>query len=379
MSRGVTAPTALGRAFETVERWFLAPVPAARLGAVRALIAFVAFYDVVLYSGPVFADAAAVSDGGPTRPWTPIYYFELLGVQPIGAEAAHVVYTVTLVALGCAMLGLCGRLACAIAAVGFLYWTGLAYSFGKPHHDKVALAFAVLALPFARVSAGLSLDALLVARWRRWRSRSESAVPAAPTTPVAALPITLTAFTLALGYCGAGLAKLLLGGLDWFNGYTLQGIMLGHDGPLSRVIGADVWLCQLQSIGTVFVQTTFPVVLLWPRSRWFYLPAATGFHLMTWATMDTGPFARVWLLLWVFVPLERVPALCGMWVRAGGLRAGALVVGGAAYLGLVVWIVQRVAPVLAWSGLAVVLAALGSGILRRPNPQGGLAATSRDP
>lgn len=302
---------ALARGLCRFDAFFHAPVPAARLGALRALVCTVALYDVLLYAGVVLGDAANVSAGAAGRPWAPLYLFQVLGVRPIGSDAAQVLQVVAVVSLTCGALGLASRLSCAVGAVAFYAWTGFAYSFGKPHHDKVALAFALAALPFARVGAAVSLDAVL----RRWRRR-----PAEPPL-VSGMPIVLTQVTLAIGYCGAGLAKVVLGGPEWFNGYTLQGIMLGHDGEWSRAFAGSVLACQLQSIGVVLVQVAFPLVFVWPRSRWFFLPAAMAFHLMTWMTMDTGPYLRVWMLLFAFVPMERIPEALLRWLRGGWLSA----------------------------------------------------------
>jgi hypothetical protein len=339
-----------------IERWFHAEVPAVRLGAFRALVCAVALYDVLLWAPVVLTDAAAVSDGGTLRPWTPIYLFQVLGLGPIPLPTAQLVQTVTVVALAAGAVGLGSRLACAIGALGFLYWSGLGYSFGKPHHDKIALAFAVSALPFARVGAAVSIDALLRRWWRRGR---------APVTTVAAMPIRLTQFSLAVGYCGAGSAKLLLGGPQWFNGYTLQGIMLGHDGDWSRIFAANVDLCRLQSIGVVAVQVLFPLVLVWPRLRWFFLPAATGFHLMTWKTMDTGPYMRLWLLLWAFVPLERVPGALARGLRRGPLAAVVILLPVLAYALLVGTVAADVLPVWLLLTVGVLLATIVARALRR--------------
>ena len=97
--------------------------------------------------------------------------------------------------------------------------------------------------------------------------------------------------------------------------------MLGHDGPWSRAFASSVFWCQVQSVGVVLVQAAFPLVFCWPRTRWFFLPAAMGFHLMTWQTMDTGPYMRVWLLLYAFTPMERIPAALHGWLRRGPLVA----------------------------------------------------------
>lgn len=338
--------TTINTAVAACERFFFAPVPSARLGAFRALVCGVALYDVLLYANVVWNDAAAVSAGTIARPWTPLYLFSLLGVGPMGTDTAKVIFWGAVLSLGCGALGLFSRVSCLLGAVAFYAWTGYAYSFGKPHHDKIALAFALAALPFARVGLAVSLDAVLA----RWRGRERT-----PLT--SGMPIRLCMVTLAIGYCGAGSAKLLLGGVDWFNGYTLQGIMLGHDGEWSRFFAANVRVCQLLSASVVAVQATFPLVFFVPKLRWFYLPAATSFHLMTWKTMDTGPYMRVWLLLPAFVPLEQVPATLRDWLRKGPAPALLTALACGALLWLVGSVMSIVVPT--WLLLAVLTLLLG--------------------
>jgi predicted DCC family thiol-disulfide oxidoreductase YuxK len=339
------------------ERFWFTPVPAERLGAFRALVCGVGLYDVLLYAPLVFTDAAAVDAGVGVRPWHPILLMDVLGLGPVGIDQANALFTVAVVALALGAFGVLSRVSCAIGALAFLWWTGLAYSFGKPHHDKVALAFALCSLPFARVGAAVSIDAI-VAGVVRARRGFASAIDA-PTPQVSGVPIRLTQVTIAIGYFGAGAAKVVLGGPDWFNGYTLQGIMLGHDAEWSRAFAASPFLCQVQSLGLVFVQVAFPLVFLVPRARWYFLSAAAGFHLMTWKTMDTGPYLRLWLLLFAFVPMERVPSAMRGWLTGGGWRA--VLAFAAAILPpvLVVSIVDVVVPTwaLVGAGVPLVLAA----------------------
>jgi len=334
------------------ERVMAPRVPATRLGVFRAIVCLVALYDVMLWSTAVLSAAAEVGDGTTSQPWTPIFLFQVLGVQPIGTETAEVLYLVAVISLLCGVVGLGSRLSCLVAAVCFYWWSGLAYSWGKPHHDKVALAITLAALPFARVGAGFSIDAFLKRRRRR--------APGCERT-VRAMPIRLAQITLAFGYGGAGLSKLILGGPEWFNGYTLQGIMLGHDGYLSRWVGQSPTLCQLQSVGVVFVQAAFPLVLFWSRLRWFFLPMATFFHLMTWMTMDTGPYMRVWLMLFAFVDLEKVPAALVAGLRRGPWSACLTVLGVTALAALVGFVASQaiaVPALCAFGGLLLLWFAL---------------------
>jgi hypothetical protein len=340
-------------AWPWLERSFFAPVPAARLAAVRALVCFTALYDLWLYAPVVRGDALHVSEGAVVRPWSPIYFVQVLGLHPIGIDAANGLFAVGTAALLAGMLGIAARVSCAIGALAFFWWTGLAYSFGKPHHDKVALAFALAALPWAEVGAAGSVDAW----WRRRRRRARG-LAEAPSGPVSGMPIRIAQFSIAVGYGAAGLSKLLLGGPQWFNGYTLQGQLLTHGGHWSDALAASTLLCRLMSFGVVLVQALFPLVFVWPRTRWFFLPAATAFHLLTWQTMDTGPYMALWLLLWVFVPVERLPAVLAGWWRERrwlGVAACALLLG---YLALVVAVTGGVLPRWAVLGGVGVLGAI---------------------
>jgi predicted DCC family thiol-disulfide oxidoreductase YuxK len=298
--------------------WF-AEASLTRLGALRILICGLAMYDVVLYRYVVFHDAESVTAGAALRPWNPIYLFDVLGLQPIGADAAWWVFVAALTTLGMATIGILSRLSCLIGFLLFVYWTGLAYSFGKPHHDKIALTFALLALPFAPCGARLSLDSLLARFRNAGRGGDPAVVP--ESSPWAGFPILLTQITIALGYFLPGVSKLWIGGLEWMNGYTLQGIVMGHDNTWSAFFSRNLMLCRINSIGLVLTQACFPLVFLWRPLLWYFVPAATTFHLITWQTMDTGPYMRLWFTMVAFLPLERVPATLRGWLRASPLGA----------------------------------------------------------
>jgi hypothetical protein len=354
---------AAAAAWPWLERGFFAPVPAARLAAVRALVCFTALYELWLHAPAVREDALQVGAGGAARPWSPLYYVQVLGLHPLGIDAANGLLAVGTAALVAGMLGIGARVACAIGAAVFFWWTGLVYSFGKAHHDKVALAFALAALPWAPVGAAGSVDAW----WRRRRRRARGLAEEI-AGPVQGMPVWVAQFSIAVGYAGAGLWKAVGGGPQWFNGYTLQGHLLTHAGPWSDAFAASVLLCRMLSVGCVLVQALFPLVFVWPRACWFFLPAATSFHLLTWQTMDTGPFMTVWLLLWVFVPLERVPAVLARWWRVRpwlGAVALALLL---AYVALVIAVAGDVLPRWALLGGAGVL----GGIAWRARGWGGV-------
>ena len=279
-------------------------------------------------------------------------------------------------ALVLGILGVLTRTSCALAAGISILITGLVYSCGKVHHDKVALAFALAALPLAPVGARLSVDAL-ARRWRAARAGT-AALVGAEASPWARPPVRLTQVTIALGYTFAAVSKLRESGLEWCNGYTLMGHLARHDTSLARLITGDVLVAQVVSIATLLVQGTFALVFVFPRARWIYLPAAVGFHLGTWATMDTGPYVTLWFLLIAFVPLERIPAWLAAGREHGRTRAAWRTAVVAVPAALVLWVFSRYLPGWLILLLALVAAAgaLGPAVGRRTTVAHGAGRTS---
>lgn len=297
-----------------VEASWLGPAPLTRLAVFRILILGLLALDLHASAPRAFLHAASVDAGGPA-PWNPIFLFELLGIEPLGTDAAWMLYRVGLLSCLLGALGLFSRASTLVAFLVSLFWTAYVYSQGKAHHDKVALTFALSALPLAPSGARLSLDAWL-ARVRRVR-RGADPFEVTVLGDFAALPLQLTRWTAALGYFFAGASKLYLSGLDWTNGYSLMAIMMHHDNTWSAALSRSPELCRWMSLAVLLFQVSFPLALFSVRARWLYLPAAVGFHLGTWQTMDTGPYMTLWFTLIAFLPLERIPAWWGgrFWAR----------------------------------------------------------------
>ena len=287
-------------------RFWFAEVPLTRVAAFRMLMLALAILALVAYSVPVFADARALTNGQPTRLWNPIYLFEILQLEPIELATAQWIFWIGIVSAGLGIVGLFTRTACLVAAVVCIYWTGLVYSYGKAHHDRVAFAFALMVLPLAPVGARLSLDSL-IARYRRARRGLDPAhVP--QTSEFAGVPLRLTQLTVTFGYFFAGATKLVISGPGWANGYTLMAIMMEHNSEWSLFFSQNLFVCQVVSALSLTLQTTFPIILVFPTLRWIYLPGLVAFHVGTWQTMDTGPYMTLWFALICFLPLERIPA-----------------------------------------------------------------------
>jgi hypothetical protein len=283
------------------DRLWFAPASLRRLALFRIALALLVLQDVIGTARVVLRDAAALDAGDPHLWWSPILLFQVLGWPPLGLAAAELLYGAMLVLPVLVALGIGTRFTCFALALGFLYWTGLIYGFGKPHHDKVALAFALLGLWAGPAGGAYSIDA-----WLRRRRRGAEPVES-DLAPWAALPLRFAQISAVFGYAFAGWSKLAISGLAWANGYSLQGIMLGHDNVWAELLTSRVELSAMLSAGALALQSSFPLILFFPRLRWLYLPGAVAFHVGTWHTMDTGPYITLWFTLLAFLPLEQVP------------------------------------------------------------------------
>lgn len=294
-------------------RFWFAETPLARLAAWRILLVYLCFHDFWAYSYMIWRNADS-----PGASWRPLYIFEVLGVGPVDLATAQVLFVVFCVACVFAWIGLFTRTACFVMGLLALYWTAQVYSFGKAHHDKVAFAFALMALPLAPCGARFSVDA-----WLRTRRRRARGLPdyESETHPLAGFPLRVTQVSIAFGYFFSGMSKLVLIGPSWANGWTLQGIMVSFDGEYTHLLVPSVTMCLVLSVLTLVVQTAFPLVFFWKASRWFFLPIAAGFHIVAWKTMETGPYMTLWLLLLCFLPLEKLPHIVATELRSGLWRA----------------------------------------------------------
>jgi hypothetical protein len=301
------------RALASWERFWFAPVPLARLAAFRALVMALVLVDLIAYA-PAFREGHRLaSSGNGAARWNPIFAFDVLGILPGTPAQAEAVVAVGLVAATLAIVGLASRASCAVAGLALLYVAATVYSFEKVHHDKVALAFTLVALPFAPVGARGSVDAALRSAWRAWRGRSgpERARDEPDPAGLAGVPIRVTQVSLAIGYGCAGLSKLAIAGPEWVNGYTLMAITSEFDGPWTPWLAGDVTRMAAFSAFALATQLAFPLALFSRRAVWILVPAVVATHVVNWKTLDTGPYATLWFLGIAFVALERVPA----WMR----------------------------------------------------------------
>jgi len=281
------------------ERFWFTPAPVLDLAVARWLV--VGVQQVVLLRPHTlltlppytrFEEKLAL----PAERFDPAWIFRLL-TWPLGSdyrpELAHLegVYAATIAVGFGALLGLFTRTSLALYVAGLAFLVSHNYGYGEYHHIEVMPVIALGLLACAPSGAALSLDA-----W--WRGRRERLPPVAERTDaLARWPGRLMACVFSVAYVSAGLHKLLGGGLDWLNGYTLQAYMLQD--ALYWNLELGVWLGQQHTLVwllgwfTILFELSFPVVVFRPRWALPWVLAGCAFHLGIWFTMK-APF-MLWL------------------------------------------------------------------------------------
>ncbi|MDQ3208813.1 MAG: hypothetical protein M3Q37_09435 [Gemmatimonadota bacterium] len=115
-------------------------------------------------------------------------------------------------------------------------------------------------------------------------------------------------------YLSTGVSKLVEGGLQWMNGYTLQAYTSAD--ALNRGIPFGLWLAQQHSLAivlsvfTILFETFFFVSILVPWTAPLFLLNGIGFQLGLYAAAGHGFFEHIVMLI---VLLVRTPS---RWLRA---------------------------------------------------------------
>jgi vitamin K-dependent gamma-carboxylase-like protein len=175
-----------------------------------------------------------------------------------------------------ALVGLFTRVSLFVFALGTWILVTHVYSFGDRHHPEAVFAIVLLALAFAPSGRRLSLDAFL-------RRRPHPSTEAPERLDTAMWPLKLAHVLLAMTYFSTGVSKLILGGPQWLNGYTLQSHTfteaINRDIPLGIWLGQQHGLAIVLSIMTIMLETFFFVSLILPWTAPFIFTAAFFFQL----------------------------------------------------------------------------------------------------
>lgn len=206
-----------------------------------------------------------------------------------------------------ALVGLFTRTTLFLFTVGVSVLIAHMYSYGDRHHNEAIFIFFLMSLAFAPSGEELSVDALLR---RRRTATASSARERPPVSDLAMWPLKFAHVLLAMTYFSTGVSKLIVGGLEWMNGYTLQGYTFAD--ALNREIPLGMWLAQhhvaaiLLSVFTILFETFFFVSILVPWTAPFFFLAGIFFHIGLYVTAGHDFYQHIVLnfLLLLFLTPE---------------------------------------------------------------------------
>lgn len=211
------------------------------------------------------------------------------------------------IALGIlAFVGLFTRASLALFALGCAFLQAFLYSFGDFHHPEAVVIIALGLLALSPAGGALSVDDL-----RRRLARATEAGRFLDfdlknqESRRAGWPLKTVGWVFVLVYASAAYFKLRNGGFDWPNGYTLRYWLLQdavrHDNALGYWVAGQQLIAVVASWGSLLFEATFVMVMLFPITRWIYLPAGAGMHLGIEALMKAS-FESFLFAYSVFVP-----------------------------------------------------------------------------
>jgi hypothetical protein len=179
------------------------------------------------------------------------------------------------------------RVAFALAWLALVVLAGLRTSRGKVLHNDLLLLWC--AAPFLLAPAQAS-----------WQDRDESAEHGWPVRVAMAIG--------ALIYFFAGYHKLRRSGLDWAIGENVRYVMLW--GPtigrarwqsMATWVGEQLWAARLTGAYILTVELLFPLAVVWPKVRWFFVASAVALHVATWLLLGLDYWTWAATVLVVFV------------------------------------------------------------------------------
>lgn len=219
---------------------------------------------------------------------------------PLDLAATRALFVALTVATITGGLGVCSRASFAVVAlVGLFFWAP-AQSIGSAVHFHHLLWFAAL-LAASPCGDALSLDRLF--------ARRRGALPPAPSVAYG-VPIRAAWLLLGAVFFFPGLWKLLSVGPAWVFSDNLRNQMyakwtqMADFAPLARVDRVP-GLLRLGALLTVALELSFPLLVLFRRTRVPAAIAAFLFHQATAAFMGLR-FPSLWWCYPVFVDGERL-------------------------------------------------------------------------
>lgn len=273
-----------GRA-SAVVRWFVTPVPRARLALFRILIAAFLPLEVLWIRTNVIGHAYV------PELYRPTWLARALHLPPLSLELSQGLLAAILVlaaaSIAATLLGRWQRTIGWLTAAAFWLWMLNSMGFGYVSHDHLALMVAVTVLPTAGRATVHDLTPSERAGWA----------------------LRCVQLAVVATYVGSAVLKTLRAGTlwGWPNSAVFTWAIMRRGSPLISWTLEYPWLLRLGQWGLFLVEWLSPVVF-WLRGRWLY--GAIGlfclFHLATFLSLGIHFLPTV--VCWAaFLPLERLP------------------------------------------------------------------------
>ncbi|MDW7692127.1 hypothetical protein R9C00_14700 [Flammeovirgaceae bacterium SG7u.111] len=212
--------------------------------------------------------------------YKPVLLFKLLHLpypSPIYIKVWWVVYWLAILLT---FLDIKSWVSSSVAAGLFFLFHGYLQSFEKISHAYAAFGYAAMLMPFLffqqkkAVASGEKIQ-------EGWA-------------------LKLIQLAIVFAYFFAGLEKVLTSGVDWLDGSSILHYAQSHGTSYGENSFLNSLLNPLMAMGAVALQLTFPVILVFPRLRYFYLPFGAMFHIGTVLTVGVGSFVNPWVFCYLF-------------------------------------------------------------------------------
>ena len=163
----------------------------------------------------------------------------------------------------------------------FVLLQGYMYCFHKLDHTYATLTYVALLIP------------ILAWYYEKTIQNNE--------TKAVIWPWRLIQISIALVYFQAGLEKLLIGGLEWFQPQNFRAYLYMHPTQLGDWLSQSDFWCVSLPLGAMMLQLGFISIIFYPKSKWLLIPVGILFHLGTYLLLGIGWYYSPWMLVYVFL------------------------------------------------------------------------------
>lgn len=236
------------------------------------------FLLLILFLRDLFPSIQSLSDASSL--YRPHLIFRLFGTKMPSEVTLQVFWWLSITGAALAVLNIKPVISAGCSVLFFIILQGYVYSFGKTDHTYAVFTYAGMLVPF-----------LLLEKRKALNDHK-------PVINSRALKLIM--ISIALSYLFAGLEKLTISGMQWFDPDTLRAHLFFRQTELGMVIAESDFLCVLLQTLTLTFQLGFFLVLFIPESRLIILSVGVLFHLGTFLIFGIGWYISPWVYAYIF-------------------------------------------------------------------------------